>query len=210
MQNPFGKFLAKQLSNPSGIWARLVARSMNRANRLMYDEALNLLNPAREERWLELGFGSGLHIGELLDRYAIHHYTGTEISPAMLQMAQKANQAAIQAGKVELRLGADALNSLKSDSFDSILSINTVYFWTDPDEVLQNLYRLSKSGGKLVLAWNTPEFLEQQSYAHNFKKITKQELQSRAAEQGWLAIECKELQKGKQSFFILKAIKTSS
>ncbi len=208
MQNPVGKFLAKQLANPSGFWAVLVARSMNRANRLMYDEALNLLNPAREERWLELGFGSGLHIGELLDRYTIHHYTGTEISSAMLQMAQKANRLAVQAGKVDLKLGADSLKSLNTASYDSILSINTVYFWTNPDTVLQNLYKLSKPGGKLVLAWNSTEFLAKQSYARQFQKYSLKELQAKVEQQGWSASTGSKVHKGKQSFCMLKAVKT--
>src|SRR5260370_14875349 len=60
------RFLAKQLSRPTGLLGRLVARLMNRTNANMNAFAVGQLNLLPSDRVLEIGFGGGVTLPSLI------------------------------------------------------------------------------------------------------------------------------------------------
>jgi len=45
-------------------------------------------------------------------------------------------------------------------TFDKIFTVNTVYFWEDPVEYLNEIYRVLKKNGTFVLTFGQRDFME--------------------------------------------------
>jgi SAM-dependent methyltransferase len=69
----------------------------------------------------------------------------------MLKQAQKRNLAAIKEGRVDLRLGDVAKLPSFGIEFDKVLSVNTIFFWEKPIEILEHIRSVMKSGGVIAL-----------------------------------------------------------
>jgi hypothetical protein len=61
------RFIARQLSHPSGFMGWVVGKLMNRHNALANEFAVRQLTVQPKDRILEIGFGGGLMIPRLLD-----------------------------------------------------------------------------------------------------------------------------------------------
>ena len=55
----------------------------------------------------------------------------------------------------DLRLADAAALPFPEAFFDVVLSVNTIYFWPDPDKVLAEMKRILKPGGRLVLGYRS-------------------------------------------------------
>jgi arsenite methyltransferase len=121
--------ISRQLSRPSGRFGRLVAFVMNRGNRRINVRAVELLQPRRDERVLDLGFGGGLGLDLLLDR--TDHVVGVDRAGDMVAAARAARADAVASGRLTLLEGDVSAPPLADDSVDGIVTVNTVYFWPD-------------------------------------------------------------------------------
>src|SRR5688500_18444135 len=71
----------------------------------------------------------------------------------MLRQATRRKAASIQAGRVTLTLGTvEQLPPALDGPFDAILAVNSVGFWSDPTERLEELRRRLRSGGRIAVA----------------------------------------------------------
>ncbi len=157
--NWFQQQLGRQLSQPSGFWGLLVGKLMNRHNQPMYEATFNLLDPEAGDTLLEIGFGNGAHISQLVEQIQPGRYVGVELSDTMLQAAERANKQAIHLGHVQLLKGNANDLPFDPDTFSKVLTINTIYFWEDPDRILQQVKQVLAPGGSFVVAFNSKEAL---------------------------------------------------
>ena len=88
-------------------------------------EAVQLQNG---DRILETGCGNGGLLGYILSQAENLHYTGLEISPLMHAQAQAFNAPFLEAGLADYRLYDGGALPFADESFDKIVSVNTVYF----------------------------------------------------------------------------------
>lgn len=122
---------------------------MNRGNRKMNTRAIDLLDLENGTRVLDLGFGGGLALDMLLDRGA--KVTGVDRAPAMIAAATTRHSEAIAAGRLTVVEGDVAALPLAPASVERVLTINTVYFWSDLETALAEIYRVLTPDGKLVI-----------------------------------------------------------
>lgn len=171
--------LAAQLRCPSGTDAPEFGKRMYESNRNMIAKTLDFLQLQPRSCVLELGFGNGRHIAGLMERYNIHTYEGLELSDAMIQEASELNHDLIQQGRVILnRIEKDAIEK-PSGSFDACFSVNTLYFWEDVMHYLNQIYRILKPGGQLVLTFIARESAEKQAFTrHGFQLYAVDEVQN--------------------------------
>ncbi|TDQ01155.1 class I SAM-dependent methyltransferase [Labedaea rhizosphaerae] len=145
-------YLITQFGHPRGLTGRFVGwfmahRSSNRRRGLW---VVSLLDPRPTDRVLELGCGPGVAIRELA-RHAGHVH-GVDHSAEMVRQARKRNAAAVRAGRVEVvQASVDRLPRFDAP-LDTIMAINTVGFWPDPDQRLVELRGLLRPGGLIALA----------------------------------------------------------
>jgi ubiquinone/menaquinone biosynthesis C-methylase UbiE len=101
---------------------------------------------------LEIGFGPGLVVAELVRAGAGHVY-GIDHSAVMLRQASRRNAAAVRAGRVTLiNASADQLPAALDGPFDAILAVNSLGFWPAPAERLAELRRRLAPGGRIAIA----------------------------------------------------------
>ncbi|RAV30752.1 class I SAM-dependent methyltransferase [Sinomicrobium soli] len=147
--------LEKQLSCPSGKMGVAVGENMNMSNIGMTINTIGLLGLDDGNTVLELGHGNCGHLVELLGRASGLRYFGLEVSETMWNEARNAHM-----GKpAEFQL-YDGVNIPFADRFfDRVMTVNTLYFWSDPEKLLQEIERTLKPGGIGVLTYADREFM---------------------------------------------------
>jgi len=124
-------------------------RPSNRQRNRWVDSLLDV-QPA--DQVLEIGFGPGVAIAELARAGAGHVY-GIDHSGVMLRQASRRNAAVIRSGRVTLiNASVDQLPAALDGPFDAILAVNSLGFWPEPAERLEELGRRLAPGGRIAIA----------------------------------------------------------
>jgi ubiquinone/menaquinone biosynthesis C-methylase UbiE len=111
---------------------------------------VDLLSLQPTDHVLEIGFGPGLaiqHVARLVPRGRV---VGIDHSALMVQQARRRNQAAIERGLVDLRLGGLELLPQLGETFDTVFSVNVLQFLRDRSEALLRIRLVLKSHGLLA------------------------------------------------------------
>jgi arsenite methyltransferase len=142
--------LSRQLSHPSGPGGKVVARLMNRGNRTLNDRVIARLDVKWGDRVLDLGFGGGLTFAPLWERGAT--VVAIDRAEDMVAAARARFADAVAAGRLELHAGDVARLPLADGAVDRVLTVNTVYFWSDLAAAFREVRRVLAPGGRLVVA----------------------------------------------------------
>jgi ubiquinone/menaquinone biosynthesis C-methylase UbiE len=122
------------------------------SNRQRNGWVVSLLDVRPTDRVLEIGFGPGIAIAELVRAGAGHVY-GIDHSDVMLRQASRRNAAAIRAGRVTLLTASvDQLPDALDGPFDAILAVNSLGFWPAAAERLAELRGRLAPGGRIAIA----------------------------------------------------------
>jgi len=136
-------------------------------------EAINSLALEKKNRVLELGHGCCDHLDYLMEQAEELRYFGMEVSEKMLQSALVNNLKFVNASKaLFLKYDGERIPYVHN-MFDKILSINTIFYWKNPVEYINELYRVLKPGGTCVIAFSDTTFLEQLSVVGGDREIYK-------------------------------------
>ncbi len=117
-------------------------------HRFEREAVMALAAPAPGMTVADIGCGTGIYTAELLQAGA--RVTGVDISPEMLAIA--AHRTARHGDAVAFLTGDAAALPFAAASFDMVTSITAMEFFTDPRACLQDMYRIVKPGGRLVVA----------------------------------------------------------
>jgi SAM-dependent methyltransferase len=121
------------------------------SNRQRNRWAVSLLDVRPPDQVLEVGFGPGVAVAELIRAGAGHVY-GIDHSAVMLRQASRRNAAAIRAGRVTLmEASVGQLPSALKGPFDAILAVNSLGFWPAPAERVAELRRRLAPGGRVAI-----------------------------------------------------------
>jgi ubiquinone/menaquinone biosynthesis C-methylase UbiE len=184
------KQLGRQLSQPTGFWGLIVGKFMNKHNRLMYSDAYQLLDASPKDIILEIGFGNGAFIKELVMKIEPGKYYGIDISDTMIRTATKRNNDLIKSGKVELLKNNLEQLSFSNQQFDEVFTLNTIYFWKDPTRIMREIKRVLKPGGTFVVGLSTKEKMEGGGYFHErFTLYDKADVEKLFVDNGFRIIE---------------------
>ncbi len=96
----------------------------------------------------DIGCGTGIYTHELC--LAGAKVTGVDISPEMLAIAAERNRAhGLMANFIE---GDAQALPFTDNTFDCVISITAMEFFQEPAQCLQEMYRILKPGGHMVVA----------------------------------------------------------
>lgn len=152
------KILAQNLANPQGEKGIQIGEMMNETNIGMTLESIKTLLIEDDEQILEIGHGNAAHVKSLLSLAQNIKYTGIDISETMHLEAKRLNEAFKNQAEFVLYEGTKL--PFEDKTFDKIFTVNTVYFWENPVEYLNEIYRVLKKNGTFVLTFGQRDFME--------------------------------------------------
>ncbi len=75
----------------------------------------------------------------------------------MVQMAHRHSRDAIEKGLIEMKCASSDHIPYADQSFDRVYTVHTLYFWNDPLAHLREIHRVTRTGGRFVLAFGPKE-----------------------------------------------------
>lgn len=180
------KDIARQLACPEGEHGIKTGKMMQASNIGMTSAAIDALNLQNDAIILEIGHGNGAHIEYLLKQANDIQYFGADISETMIAAAKRINSAHIESGQVSFQQTNGQTLPYTDASFDGIFTVNTIYFWQNPNAYLLEIKRVLKPGGKLVLCFADKTFMEKLPFTHyGFTLYGLEKVQQLLAESGF-------------------------
>jgi ubiquinone/menaquinone biosynthesis C-methylase UbiE len=143
--------LNSQFAHPEGWVGHLVGIILALKNRSRNAWTISMLDIQPDDQVLEIGFGPGQAIQEVAKLTPNGFVAGIDLSEVMVAQASKRNAAAIRAGRVLLQQGSESPLPFEDDKFNKIFAVNSMQFWSNPMEGLQEMRRVLKPGGRVVI-----------------------------------------------------------
>ena len=151
----FATFFSNQAREPTGLFGRYVASQIfKKGNAEMNAFIYDSLAISDGDHILEIGFGPGELIHAMAGRVGSGRVEGVDFSDTMLAIAQRKNRRHIQAGRVRLHCGDFDAMSFDGRRFDLIVTVNTVYFWQQPEATIAKIAGLLTPGGRLAVGFH--------------------------------------------------------
>jgi SAM-dependent methyltransferase len=150
---------SRQFGLPRGPLGQIVARLMRRSNAPLNLWMVELLAVEPGDRVLEVGFGPGVALAELLARASSGFVAGVDASELMVRQARSRHADAIAAGRLELRQGDAGSLPYDDATFDTACGTHVIYFWPDAVATVRELRRVLRAGGTLALGYQEREHM---------------------------------------------------
>jgi len=155
--------LEQQLSCPKGENGIEVGEIMNETNINMTLNSIHFLEIKDNNSILELGHGNCKHLDKILEVAKECKYFGLEVSETMYLEAQKNNS--FPNAKFELYDGHNI--PFPDNFFDRVISVNTIYFWSNHKFLINEIRRILKPDGICVLAYVDKELMKKLPFVGN-------------------------------------------
>jgi ubiquinone/menaquinone biosynthesis C-methylase UbiE len=139
-------------ANPSGWMGRLFGKLMELTNADAYHKALQALAPSDNERFLEIGFGTGRFAEILLSNNTNTFIAGVDPTETMVKTASNRLIKKGLGDRIDLRQGTDDFLPW-DDLFDAVIAIHSFQFWQDPDRSLTEISRLLRPQGRIAIVF---------------------------------------------------------
>jgi ubiquinone/menaquinone biosynthesis C-methylase UbiE len=153
---------AKQLGRPEGKIGLAVAERLNDTNRQGNLRAVEMLRLEAGHHVLEIGFGNGRTVPDVIAQAENVRYAGIDISSTMVDEAARFNAGLVAAGRASFHLGSAERMPFADASFDRAFSNGVVHFWENPAGPLTEVRRVLRPGGisqmTCLYPRNAPDF----------------------------------------------------
>ncbi|GEP35026.1 hypothetical protein NSZ01_27940 [Nocardioides szechwanensis] len=187
---PLKRYLSEQAARPRGIGGRLIGRLWITETATVNDAAIALLAPTHGEHILEIGFGPGRALGMISSRGATA--TGIDVSEAMVTLAGQRNRDQIRTGALRLCVSDGATIPLPNDSVDAVMSVHNVYFWAEPRTTIDEIARVLRPGGRVLLVFRGREHpLPGRLDPTIYRSVTTNDVETWLLDAGFTDIETK-------------------
>ena len=101
---------------------------------------------------LDVGCGAGAALRELAERYPEAMLTGCDISPLAIKTATALNSELVKSGRMRFLLCGVPNLPFGDGTFDTVFSVESLYFWSDQLAGLKEIRRVLAPGGFFMTA----------------------------------------------------------
>lgn len=126
-------------------------RAMNISHYQLTDWGLSHLSIGKQDTILDVGCGGGGAIHKLAKIAANGKVYGIDLSNESVMVSRMTNKQFIQTGRVEIQPGSVSCLPFSEGMFDLVTAVNTHNYWPDLVADMQEILRVLKPGGKLVI-----------------------------------------------------------
>ena len=171
------KTIAGQLRQPTGEYAIQVGEKMNEGNLHINLITIAALNIVPGDNILEIGMGNGYFVKNILSIDKSIKYTGCDYSEIMVEECNKQNETFITTGQAKFIIADAKELPFGNETFDKVFSINTIYFWDNPNIVLAEIVRVLKPKGQLTISIRPKSIMEHYPFVkYGFNMFSKEDL----------------------------------
>ncbi|UTN05810.1 class I SAM-dependent methyltransferase [Flavobacterium bizetiae] len=153
--------IASQLKHPTGEKGIEMGNMMNETNINMTHHSIQNLHITAGNTILELGHGNAGHVAFIFEQAENIKYYGLEMSELMFQEARQINRNFVSQKQAFFSIYDGNTIPFQEASFDKIFTVNTIYFWQEPEKLLSEIYRVLKPKGILCLTFAEESFMKQ-------------------------------------------------
>ena len=137
-------------AHPKGRMGRAMLKFMNLTHAPLTNWGLGLIEFQDGWTMLDVGCGGGKTLQRLLKRSQGAKVYGIDISEESVAKARKVN-AKVLDKQVFVTQGSAEMLPYKDGKFDLVTAVETVYFWPNLPNCLQEVRRVLKPGGKFAI-----------------------------------------------------------
>ena len=147
-------FLLRAFGRPRGVLGRAGGLIMARTNYACARWVVRLLKIQPNDHVLEVGFGPGVAIQLAATLASDGFVGGVDSSVEMVGQAKARNSSFSKNGRVDLRHGSAESLPFEPNAFDKEFAINSMQVWADAIAGLREMWRVTKIGGRVALAFS--------------------------------------------------------
>ena len=137
-------------AHPQGRMGRLMLRFMNLCHAPLTNWGLDLINIQDGWTMLDIGCGGGATLRRLLKRSQDSRVYGIDIAEESVSKAREVN-ADVLDKRVFVQQGTAAKLPYDDAMFDLVTAVETIYFWPNLTQCLQEVRRVLKAGGRFAV-----------------------------------------------------------
>ena len=152
--------IAAQLKHPTGEKGIEMANMMHETNINMTRHSVQNLNIKAGNSILELGHGNAGHVEFIFEQAENLKYYGLEMSELMFQEARQINRNFVSQKQAFFSLYDGNDIQFQDNYFDKIFTVNTIYFWQNPEKFVLEIYRVLKEKGTFSLTFAEESFMK--------------------------------------------------
>ncbi|WP_188457009.1 class I SAM-dependent methyltransferase [Virgibacillus oceani] len=145
------KILFSQFSKPAGWIGKWFGWYMAKENKHINQWTINFLDIQEQDHIVEIGFGPGQAIMDMLKRHDTIYITGVDPSEAMVHQVLKKLNKRLTNGQIGIfQHNADEFPILHK-KIDKVLAINNITFWKYPVKTLAKIRMQMNQNGKIAI-----------------------------------------------------------
>ncbi|MEH7249540.1 class I SAM-dependent methyltransferase [Neobacillus niacini] len=148
------EFIDHQYKTPKGIIGAFIGEKMVKQHKTETNWSLELMNIQQGDRILELGCGAGYAIKLILEKSLAEEIVGLDISPTIIRSARIRNKKAIHEKRAKLIQANLKELPFQNEDFNTVFSIQTIYFWSDIAATLSEIFRVLRPEGVVILTFS--------------------------------------------------------
>ncbi len=136
---------------PEGEAGAKMLAGMNEHHGPVTEWALNILKLPGAEKILDIGCGGGATIARLAKLVPESTLAGLDYSPVSVQETLAYNEELVHEGRLQVVEASVDDIPFEENTFDRITTVESFYFWPEPQENLKEVLRVLKPGGQFLL-----------------------------------------------------------
>lgn len=147
----FSFYVLTQVRKPDRWMGRLFTSIMNMTHSGVTDWGLSHVRIEEQFTVLDVGCGGGRTIEKMAAVASRGMVYGVDYAKGSVAASRSKNAKLIQAGRVEIKQGSVSELPFSNSKFDLVTAVETQYYWPDLVHDMQEVLRVLKPGGTLVV-----------------------------------------------------------
>jgi ubiquinone/menaquinone biosynthesis C-methylase UbiE len=154
--------------NPQGEAGKQTIERMNESHSELTDWGISHISIGKKDSVLDVGCGGGAALKKIAEMNPAGKCYGVDISDLSIAEAEKMNEAAVKDGRMSFQKADVGKLPFADGSMDAVISVESYYFWPDPEGGLREICRVLRDGGHLLIVLEyRAEMEKDEDYRHN-------------------------------------------